>query len=344
MQSRVLIIQTAFYGDVILTLPLVQVLKKKLDAEIDFLCIPKTKVILQNNPYINEVLIFDKRSKDRGIKSFRRIVRKIKFRRYDYVISPHRSLRSTLLSYFSKADLTIGFDTSTLSKLYSKRVNYIKNIHEIQRNLKLLEPLGIEINEIVKPELFIHEEDEKIVNILLKQFDISDNEKFITISPATVWETKRYPERKFIEMLDYLNEDKIPVVLLGGKEDLELCKYIKDKTINKNVFISASKLNILQSAYLIKKSSLLISNDSSPMHLANAVGTKVIAIFGATVPEFGFYPIGKDDIVMQTLGLKCRPCSIHGGDKCPIKTFDCMLNIKAKDIYEKVISMLFQEV
>jgi heptosyltransferase-2 len=80
------------------------------------------------------------------------------------------------------------------------------------------------------------------------------------------------------------------------------------------------------------------------MHLANAVGTKVIAIFGATVPEFGFYPIGKDDIVMQTLGLKCRPCSIHGGDKCPIKTFDCMHNIKAKDIYEKVISMLFREV
>ena len=336
MQIRALIIQTAFIGDVILTLPLAQVLKNKLDAEVDFLCIPKTSILLKDNPNIDNIIIYDKKRKDKGVKSFNRISKKIKFRRYDYVISPHRSLRSTLLSYFSKADMTIGFDTAALSKLYNNRVKYIKNIHEISRNLKLLEPIGITCEDIVRPDLFFHDDDIKVVELLLKQFHISMGDKYITIAPGTIWQTKRFPEYKIIEILDKLDDDGVPVVLIGDKSDMELCRFILDSTKNKKVYSAASKLSILQSAYLIKKSGVLLTNDSAPLHLANAVETKVIAVFGATIPEFGFYPYGKNDEVIQTTGLKCRPCAIHGGNKCPIKTFDCMRNIDSDEVYRKI--------
>jgi heptosyltransferase-2 len=336
MQTRVLIIQTAFFGDVILTLPLAQILKTRLGAEVDFLCIPKTSILVKDNPNIDNVIIFDKKGKDRGLKSFKRLIRKIKFKRYDYVFSPHRSLRSTLLSYFSKSEITVGFDTAALSRLFIKKVKYVKDIHEIQRNLKLLEPIGIEINEIIKPDLYFHEDDVKTVNLLLRQFHISPEDKFVTIAPGTIWQTKRFPEDKIIDVLDMLAGDNVPVVLTGSKQDMELCRFIIDKTKNEKVYNAASKLTILQSAYLIKKSKVILTNDSSPLHLANAVGTKVVAVFGATVPEFGFYPIGKNDKVIQTSGLKCRPCAIHGGNKCPIKTFVCMRNINPADVYNEI--------
>ncbi len=336
MQIRALIIQTAFFGDVILTLPLAQVLKSRLGAEVDFLCIPMTSILVKDNPNIDNVIVFDKKGKDRGLKSFKRLIRKIKFKRYDYVFSPHRSMRSTLLSYFSKSEMTTGFDTAALSRLYTNKVKYINNIHEIQRNLKLLEPAGIEINEIIKPDLYFHEDDVKPVNLLLKQFHIAPDDKFITIAPGTIWQTKRFPEDKIIEVLDILAGDNVPVVLTGSKKDMELCRFIIDKTKNDKVYNASSKLTILQSAYLIKKSRVILTNDSSPLHLANAVGTRVVAVFGATVPEFGFYPIGKNDVVIQTLGLKCRPCAIHGGNKCPIKTFVCMQNINPADVYNEI--------
>ena len=97
---------------------------------------------------------------------------------------------------------------------------------------------------------------------------------------------------------------------------------------------------MLESAELIKRSDLLITNDSAPLHIANSVGTDVIGIFGATIPAFGFFPYGKRDIVFETNGLKCRPCSIHGGNKCPIGTFECMLKIKEEAILESVKKIL----
>ncbi|MCX7833900.1 MAG: glycosyltransferase family 9 protein [Ignavibacteria bacterium] len=340
MQPRYLIIQTAYIGDVVLTLPVAQVLKNKLDAEVDFLCIPKTSIIVKSSKYVDNTIVYDKHGKDKGYSSFKMLANRIKFRRYDAIISPHRSLRSTLLSYFSKSELTISFDNSTMSFLYDRRIPYKKNVHEIQRNLMLLEPLGIKETEIVKPELNISEEDKKIVELLLKRFNIAENDNFITVAPGTIWYTKQFPPHKLIKVLDLLAKQDIKVIFVGGKGDIEISKYILDKTENKNINIAAGKLNILQSAELIRRSKLILTNDSAPLHLANAVGTKVIAVFGATVPEFGFYPYGKNDVIFETKGLKCRPCSIHGGKKCPIKTFECFERIEEEKIYNEIINSI----
>jgi heptosyltransferase-2 len=130
------------------------------------------------------------------------------------------------------------------------------------------------------------------------------------------------------------------VLLVGSREDEELCREICAMTQTNKVVNAAGKLSLLQSAELIRHCRVLISNDSAPMHLAVAVGTPVVAIFGATVPEFGFAPRGPHDIVIETKGLKCRPCSIHGGKKCPIKTFECMMAITPEIVVKKAKSLI----
>ncbi len=331
--KKILIIQTAFLGDVILTLPMAQVLKRENpECEIDFLCIPSTEILFKHNSLVNKVIVYDKKGKD----SFSRIKNEIK-NNYDVVISPHRSARSALLAFFSKARKRITFDKSSLNFLYTDKIKYLQGIHEIQRNLILLKPLGINEENIIKPELFLSEEEKHKIDSLLKE-EIIESEKLIALAPGSVWFTKRYPKEKFMEILNLLSKENVKVFLIGGKDDIELGNYLMSDTKSANVINMIGKLNVLESAELIKRCDVLITNDSAPLHIANSVGTKVISMFGATVPQFGFFPYGKDDVILETEGLKCRPCAIHGGNKCPIGTFICMENIAEEKIYQLAVN------
>ena len=333
---KVLIIQTAFLGDVILSLPLVQVLKeKKPDCSIDFMCIPKTSEILKGNPYINKVIIFDKHESAKGLSGFRNLVSEVKNNKYDVVISVQRYTRSSIISKLSGAEKRISYDNSSLPYLYTDKVLYSQK-HEIERVLDLLKPLGIDISVIVKPELFPSEDDKREVAKIFNGLGIKNKSDLICIAPGSVWFTKRFPEEKFIELLNMMDKNDFKIALIGGRDDMKLCERIISKTTNNEVYSFAGKLSILQSAELIKNSSLLITNDSAPLHLANAVSTKVIAVFGSTTKDFGFYPIGVNDKIFEVNGLKCRPCSNHGKKSCPIHTFDCMNNIKVQDIYNEI--------
>ena len=305
--DRILIIQTAFPGDVILTLPLLQVLNKNYPgSKIDFLCIPATSTLLKNNKHINEVIIYDKRKT--GSNDFQNLIKLLRSKKYDLIISPHRSFRSALISKLCGAKNTISFDSSSFSFLYDSKVKYRQDIHEIRRNLSLLQPLGITEENIIKPELFISKKEEEKISEFLSLDRIEENEKFICIAPGSVWFTKRFPEDKFIRVCDLLEDIATKIVMIGGETDRELAECIKKKSKNKNILNSAGRFTFTESAELIRRASVLITNDSAPLHLANSVGTKVIAIFGATVPAFGFYPYGKNDVVIEINGLKCRPC------------------------------------
>jgi heptosyltransferase-2 len=204
----------------------------------------------------------------------------------------------------------------------------------------LLEPLGINETEIIKPDLFPCESDRVTVEELLKSLKINDNHKFIIIAPGSVWYTKRFPEEKFVKLLDSFTGDNINIVLIGSEDDHGLCERILSLSNNKNIYNLAGELSLLQTAELIRKGKLLVTNDSAPLHIANSVKTDVIAIFGATVTDFGFYPYGKNDVVFEINGLDCRPCSIHGSKKCPVKTFDCMIRIDEEEIYRTVLKMI----
>jgi len=341
MTKKILIIQTAFIGDVILTIPLAHVLKKHIpDSEIDFLSIPKTKELLENNPNISNIIVYDKHNTGEisGLKDIYSILKK---KNYDIIISPHRSFRSSFLTYFAGCKLTVGFNNASLSILYKKTVNYIKNIHEIQRNLKLLEPLGIIENNIIKPDFYISDEKIEKIDKTLSENKIGKNDKFIIAAPGSVWFTKRFPYKKFSEVFNLLKHQDLKVLLVGSEDDIYLCNNIISISENKNLINVSGKLTLLETVELIKRSSLLLTNDSAPLHMANAVGTRVIALFGATVPGFGFFPYGENDKIIEINGLKCRPCRIHGGNKCPIRTFDCMNKISEQVISNAITERLF---
>ncbi len=334
---RILILQTAFIGDVVLTLPVAQVLRKHFpDAQIAMMTIPAASNLLENHPAVNEVIVYDKRGDNKGVKGMVEITRLLRAVSFDLAIVPHRSLRSAVVVRGAGIPARIGFSTSAGSLLFTRTVRYQEDLHEIRRNLSLLQPLGLDHADVILPELFPSERDKQVVDELLAGAGLRKNDRMVVIAPGSVWFTKRWPEEQFVELVKLIHSSGDAVITVGGKEDGALCRRILEGAGMSDTRNAAGRLSLLQSAELIGRCRILVSNDSAPMHLAVAMRTPVIAIFGATVPEFGFAPLGIHDEIIQTHGLACRPCSIHGGNKCPIKTFLCMKNIAPEYVFSRV--------
>jgi heptosyltransferase-2 len=328
--SRVLVVQTAFLGDVVLTLPLVQELKLAFPtAQIDVLTTPRCASLLRGHPSISRTLVFDKRGVDRGLRGLLRIASELRRWHYDVAIVPHRSLRSAMLVWLARIGRRIGFDRSAGRIVFTDIVQYDPSRHEVDRNLSLLAPLGKATDKRRYPRLYADPQDQSTVDTIFSSRGIDNTTRLVAIAPGTVWNTKRWLPERFLELAQRLAADDYRVFLIGGAEDRELCQSIVARAGSERVHSYAGDLTILQSAELIRRSRVLICNDSAPMHLALAVGTPVVAIFGATVPAFGFAPYGPQDRVVEITGLSCRPCSIHGGNRCPIETFECMRNISS---------------
>jgi heptosyltransferase-2 len=338
--DRILVFQTAFLGDVVLTLPLVQVLHRELPhTEIDFLTTPKAAAILRNHPAIHSVIEYDKRGGQRGLGGMFSISRALKVQRYDVALVPHRSLRSALVTALSRIPVRIGFDLSAGRFLFTETVHYEKNIHEIERNLFFLKALDLSIPKKELPSVYPSTEDVRAVDRFFSEAQIKPNDKLIAIAPGSVWNTKRWLSERFSDLVRRISAAGMKVVLVGGREDESLSQKIASDAQGAYISLSAGRFSILQSAELLRRCAALVSNDSAPMHLAVAMKTPVVAIFGATVPSFGFGPYGEKDVVVQIEGLPCRPCSIHGGDKCPIGTFECMVKISAEMVFAKIVQL-----
>jgi heptosyltransferase-2 len=338
--EKILIIQTAFLGDVILTTPLIKAIRKKYPrSKIFILLIPQTKELLQNNPYLDEIIVYDKKDKEKGVFGFLELIKKIKGMAFDLAFVPHRSLRSALLTYFARIPQRIGFDKSSGSFLFTKKIIYFQNHSEIKRNLSLLEEDLFSEKDFL-PELFPSEEDFKYVESLFENWGIQKNDKIVGIAPGSVWETKKWLPERFGQVADSLMEKLgAKVIFLGGKEDEALCIEISKGMKNKP-FIAAGTTSPLQSAALISRGKVVLSNDTAPMHMAVAMRIPVVAIFGSTVPEFGFAPTGEKDMVIQK-EVYCRPCGIHGRRNCPEKHFKCMNEITSEEVFDVVAIRLW---
>ncbi len=335
--KRILIIQTAFLGDVILCTPLIKALRElSLDSFISFLLIPETKKVLENNPHLNEILVYDKRKK-KGVGSFLQIMTKIRERKFDLAVIPHRSLRSALLAYLSGIPQRIGFDKSTGSFLFTHKVVYPLNIHEVDRNLSLLSSFNPHLME-PSPELFPSSEDFSYARKLLLDSGIREGDKIVGIAPGSVWATKRWLPERFAEVSDLLLKKEAKVVFLGSEDDRNLCERIANLMTDKPAIL-AGRTDILQSAAIISFCKVILSNDSAPVHIASAMRKPVVAIFGSTIPEFGFAPHGEGHLIIEKK-MDCRPCGIHGRGKCPQKHFRCMNDITTEEVLQAVLSRL----
>lgn len=361
---RILIIQTAFLGDVALTLYLAEAIKQNLpNTEIYFLSTPAAAPIARLSCSISQVIEFDKRNKNKGLKGIKKLSMQINSMNIDCVIAPHGSLRTSLLAHRINAPIKIGYNINSLSSLvYNYRVEYHQSIHEIDRLFSLLEMFDIDTSQIKKenifPNLHFSEADINGLNTILienniflkeniskiqneeKQLKNSANlrtSNIIAVAPGSVWKTKRWSQESFANLIAILQENNYQPVLIGGKEDLEICNEIQKSTNCKSL---VGKTTLGQVILFLKYSMLTITNDSAPTHFSDIVGTPVAAIFGPTSPIFGFAPFRKNDIIIENEELECHPCEIHGSDRCPLNTHQCMKSISPENVYERISPLL----
>jgi heptosyltransferase-2 len=338
--KKILVFQTAFLGDVILTLPMIQVLKRSFpEAMIDVVTTPAASPLLQH-PDISTVIPFDKRKTQRGIGGILSLARRIRLRRYDIAIVPHRSFRSALVVALGGIPIRIGFSTASGKFLYTHIEKYDKDRHEIERNLNLLSALDISVTAKELPSLYPDESAVRTVDKFLFEREILRDHTIVAVAPGSVWNTKRWLADRYAELSLKLAERGCEVVIIGGREDADIGRSIVESAKHKLVHDATGKLTLPESAELIGRCSVLVTNDSAPLHLGVALRTPVVAIFGATIPEFGFAPYGERDVVIETRGLHCRPCGIHGGKTCPTGTFDCMNRIETQMVYDAIVKLL----
>jgi heptosyltransferase-2 len=335
------VVQTAFPGDVVLTLPVFQSLRRRFPgAWIAGVVTPAAAPLLENHPAVDEIVVFDKRRRDRGLAGLWRLAARLRSRDCDIAIVPHRSVRSAALTLLAGIPRRVGFTTSAGAFLFTERVVYRRDLHEIERNLSLLESAGVGDERDTVPRLYPGARDVQSVDTLLGSWTAVRGEqgagRLVALAPGSVWATKRWPEEYYAALGRTLEADGFGVILVGGEEDRDLCTRIATNIPEGRALTAAGSLTLLQSAELLRRCRAVVSNDSAPMHLAVAVGTPVVAIYGPTVPAFGFVPRGPRDRVVEVEGLSCRPCSIHGGPSCPIGTFDCMLQVHP----DQVVSVL----
>ncbi|WP_294657963.1 glycosyltransferase family 9 protein [uncultured Fusobacterium sp.] len=331
---RILIIHTAFIGDIVLSTPLIKKLRDTYPkAEITYLTTPVGASILRNNPHLNHIIEYDKRGEHKGIKGFWAIAKKLKMEAYNLVITPHRYLRSTFLTFLTGAPIRRGYDSAAASFLYNERVHYDKSKHEVEKLLSFVpkdEGKRYEI-EIFPTEL----EVEKVDKLLEKR-----REKVVVVAPGSKWFTKKWPLEYFNRVIKELEKrEDTTVVVVGGKEEMFFNMPLANTTIDLR-----GKTTLLELAEVIRRADIVLTNDSSPIHIASAFpNVRILALFGPTVEKFGFFPWSKNSEVFQVEGLECRPCSIHGGNSCPKKHFKCMLDIKPEMVLERIESILESE-
>lgn len=316
---RILIIQTAFIGDVILATPLIEKLHHYYPkADIDFLLRKGNESLLQGHPYTNKLLIWNK--KQNKYSNLLKILSVIRKNKYDLLINIQRFASTGFISAFSKAKFTVGFNKNPLSFTYSQKVAHIVDVsHEVERNIQLIQ--GFTDEALVRPKLYPLEEDYQKV----KEFKTGP---YICLAPTSVWFTKQFPAEKWMEFIDSIPFNG-KVYLLGAPGDKDNCEDIRRHCKNKQVVNLAGQLSLLQSAALMQDAILNYVNDSAPLHLASGVNAPTCAVFCSTVPQFGFYPLADFSKTVEIEEpLSCRPCGLHGYKACPLQHFNCAYRIK----------------
>jgi heptosyltransferase-2 len=215
---------------------------------------------------------------------------------------------------------------------------YPTDVHEVDRNLSLLSGFNLHSPDR-SPELFPSSEDFSYARKLLLESGIGEEDRMVGVAPGSAWATKRWLPERFAEVAQLIMEKAgARVVFLGSGDDRDLCERIADLMRDRPVIL-AGRTNILGSAAMISLCRVILSNDSAPVHIASAMRRPVVAIFGSTVPEFGFAPYGVDHLVIQKQ-MDCRPCGIHGKNKCPEEHFLCMDKITTQEVFRAVLSRL----
>jgi len=325
--KTILIIQTAFIGDTILASHFARAVKDQYpNSKIHFFLRKGNESVIQGLPTIEKTWVWDKAGgKTKNLMKLISELREIKF---DMVFNLHRHFNSGLVSAMMKSPFKAGFKQNPLSMFYTRKINHQipdpRGWHEVQRNLELIPDYKISDNsKIYKPELPIQQKNIDKVSQYL-------NDNYFVIAPASVWFTKAWSEHKYRELTAELSKMG-KVYFIGAPTDKDLCDRIREGFSNTENLCGG--LNLLDSAALMKNARRVFVNDSAPLHLASCVNAKTTAVFCSTVPAFGYTPLADDSVVVDVGDeLSCRPCGLHGYQKCPLGHFKCSEDIEIKKV------------
>ena len=341
-RKKILLARTDRLGDVVLTTPAIKAVRKAYpDAYIAMIVRPYAYLVVKNNPYLDEVILYDKHGKHRSLIATIRFAMDIRSKGFDRAVIFHPTYRMHIIAYIANIPRRIGYDNK-LKFLLTDRIKNVKHEgtkHEKDYTLDMLKCLGIKTaeNELLVP---VDDASKKQVEDILARNGFKKSDKIIAIHPGASCASKIWPSERFAKLADLLiTRHNVKVVILGGndKRDMFCVDALKKFMQNKAIFLNGI-LNIAQLAAVLEKTAVFISNDSGPVHVATAVGTPVIDIFGRAKPGLGslrWGPLGPKDIVIHK-DLNCRDsCLAHN---CK-KSFACIRAICVDDVYNAILAM-----
>jgi heptosyltransferase-2 len=348
---KILIIRFSSLGDIILTFPALNLLRKNYpDSQIDYLTKLEYKSILINNPDINNVITVPD---DVNFKQLRETKTQLRLNRYDVVVDFHNNLRSFYIRLFFNGKKLV-FKKYSFRKflLVRFKINLMKALPPIgERYCDTLSPLltakpqawrGVSRHEVsgrgVLTELNTDLLPKQNIDKLFIEIKIQPDKKIICIAPSSKHFTKTYPAELYVKIINSLNKEKYNVLLVGKDDDEKNIKHIISLT-GTNVFNLCNRLNLLELTEVINRSTLFISGDTGPMHIAESLNKPIIMLAGSSVKEFGFYPHSENATVFEAEGLSCRPCSHIGRSSCPKGHLKCMKEIPAESILQNAVKL-----
>jgi len=341
---KILVFNPSFIGDSILTTPLLKYLKNKIPGCKIYFCVrPESAPLFKNLDFVDEVVVYDKRKKEKGLRGLMQFTKKLNGIGIDIVVSVHKSFRSSLVIKMLKANIKVGFKEASLSFIYSHKVHRDMSLHEVERNLMLGSKLVNDFNfkeakSIAgKPQISFSKDlfsnMHKYLNI------VAGGKKIVCLAPTSNWKTKMWPAEKYAFLVNKLYEKGVYCFVVAAKSEEN--DYLKFKKFVKVPFFDfALKTSITELSSVIKSSDLLVCNDSAPLHMGVSHNRKILCFFGPTIPAFGFYPYTDDAEILEVKNLYCRPCHIHGKNRCPEKHFKCMSDIDENIVLEKILTKL----
>jgi lipopolysaccharide heptosyltransferase II len=339
--ENVLVLQTSFLGDTVLTLPLINELRRRFPVKkLSLLCLPLSRELLQDHPAIDEIIVDDKRKADRGIAGVRRKAAALKTKGFTVAITPHKSLRSALMLFLAGIPTRIGFRESHGWFLFQRLADRDPARHDVERNLSILQALGVSVEQCQRAiEFPVTAAIQAAVDHKLRALGIAEDKLIVGINPGSVWPTKRWSPGGFAELIQMLRQKfDCRVLLFGGSDDNGVVDEVQNRCGRAAISL-VGHIGLRELAAAISRCAVFVTNDSGPMHIAVARKIPTVAIFCATTPALGFYPYTDNAIVIGK-NLPCRPCVSHGGRRCPLGTEDCIRQIHPSTVLDAVEKLL----
>ncbi len=330
--SKKLLIRLSSAGDVLLTSPLLKIIREREpDSEIHFVVKSSYADLVRLNPNVDRLHLVQEGG---DIHELERLRKELISERFELTLDLHNNFRSVYLRRGTAPEIrVITKDIFKRTLLVRTKFNFFRSVRPVA--LKYAQTYDSSVTEVPRPEVFVAPETIAASDRLWTAGG-KDSRPSVFLCPGARHFTKRWPANYWRTLTESLTKD-YRVVLLGSIEDSDLCHDIANGL---DVYDFAGRLSIMESTAMLTRASAVVTNDSYLMHAANALGKKVVALFGSTVREFGFFPYAVENRVLEVDGLSCRPCSHIGLEECPRSHFKCMMETTPQAVEAAVRALL----